>query len=94
MMVKSKTGVLETDPANVEYSGRLEPGKIFMLDLEQGRIIPDEEVKKELFEEYEGVIIALVCAILAVSLIFYIFIGENALVKPIVDTVMKGLVIN
>ena len=49
----SETGVLETKPANVEYSGRLEPGKIFMLDLEQGRIIPDEEVKKELFEEYD-----------------------------------------
>ena len=49
---------------------------------------------QELFEEYEGVIIALVCAILAVSLIFYIFIGENALVKQIVDTVMKGLGLN
>lgn len=49
---------------------------------------------QELFEEYEGVIIVLVCAILAVSLIFYIFIGENALVKWIVDTVMKGLGLN
>ena len=49
---------------------------------------------QELFEEYEGVIIALVCAILAVSIIFYIFIGENAIVKPIVDTVMKGLGLN
>ena len=49
---------------------------------------------QELFEEYEGVIIALVCAILAVSIIFYILIGENALVKPIVDTVMKGLGLN
>lgn len=49
---------------------------------------------QELFEEYEGVIIALVCAIFAVSLIFYIFIGENALVKPIVDIVMKGLGLN
>ena len=53
VILASETGVLETEPANVEYSGRLEPGKIFMLDLEQGRIIPDEEVKKELFEEYD-----------------------------------------
>ena len=53
VILASETGVLETKPANVEYSGRLEPGKIFMLDLEQGRIIPDEEVKKELFEEYD-----------------------------------------
>ena len=53
LILASETGVLETKPANVEYSGRLEPGKIFMLDFEQGRIIPDEEVKKELFEEYD-----------------------------------------
>ena len=49
---------------------------------------------QELFEEYEGVIIARVCAILSVSLMFYIFIGENALVTPIVDTVIKGLGLN
>ena len=53
VILASETGVLETKPANVGYSGRLEPGKIFMLDLEQGRIIPDKEVKKELFEEYD-----------------------------------------
>ena len=46
---------------------------------------------QELFEEYEGTIIALVCAIVAVSLVFTIFVGENALAKPVVDTVMKGL---
>ena len=42
VILASETGVLETEPSNVEYSGRLEPGKIFMLDLEQGRIIPDD----------------------------------------------------
>ena len=53
VILASETGVLETEPSNVEYSGRLEPGKIFMLDLEQGRIIPDDEIKKELFEAYD-----------------------------------------
>ena len=53
VILASETGVLETEPSNVEYSGRLEPGKIFMLDLEQGRIIPDDEIKKGLFESYD-----------------------------------------
>lgn len=41
----SESGVVEIDPANVEYRGRLQPGRIFVADLEQGRIISDEEVK-------------------------------------------------
>ena len=53
VILASETGVLETEPSNVEYSGRLEPGKIFMLDLEQGRIVPDDEIKKGLFESYD-----------------------------------------
>ena len=53
VILASETGVLETEPSNVEYSGRLEPGKIFKLDLEQVRIIPNDEIKKELFEAYD-----------------------------------------
>ncbi|MDP6537258.1 MAG: glutamate synthase central domain-containing protein, partial [Gammaproteobacteria bacterium] len=42
----SEVGVLHVDPANVKLKGRLQPGKMFLLDFEQGRLIPDEEVKQ------------------------------------------------
>ncbi len=45
LIMASESGVVEIDPANVEYRGRLQPGRIFVADLEQGRIISDEEVK-------------------------------------------------
>jgi glutamate synthase (NADPH/NADH) large chain len=41
----SEVGVLEVDPANVERKGRLQPGRIFLVDIEQGRIIEDDELK-------------------------------------------------
>ena len=34
-------------PENVQRLGRLQPGKLFLVDLEQGRIVEDEEVKRE-----------------------------------------------
>ena len=39
LIMASETGVLKTDPAKVVKRGRLQPGKIFVADLEQGRII-------------------------------------------------------
>ena len=36
-----------SSPANVKRLGRLAPGKLFLVDLEQGRIVEDEEVKRE-----------------------------------------------
>ncbi len=48
VVMASETGVLEIDPANVEYKGRLQPGRMFLVDCEQGRIVEDEEVKAEL----------------------------------------------
>jgi glutamate synthase (NADPH/NADH) large chain len=42
----SETGVLPIDPANVKEKGRLQPGKMFVVDMEQGRIISDEELKQ------------------------------------------------
>ena len=38
--------MLDEEPANVLRKGRLQPGKIFLVDLEQGRIVEDEEVKR------------------------------------------------
>ncbi len=48
VIMGSETGVLEVEPANVEYKGRLQPGRMFLVDMEQGRIIDDEEIKDEL----------------------------------------------
>jgi hypothetical protein len=46
VVLASETGVLSEPPANVLRKGRLQPGKIFLVDLEQGRIVDDEEVKR------------------------------------------------
>ena len=44
----SEVGVLPVDPSNVERKGRLQPGRVFLVDIEQGRIIDDEELKATL----------------------------------------------
>lgn len=48
VIMGSEVGVLQVDPANVKLKGRLQPGKMFLLDFEQGRLIPDEEVKQRI----------------------------------------------
>ncbi|MFO0939919.1 MAG: glutamate synthase large subunit [Pirellulales bacterium] len=47
VIMASEVGVLPVDPEIVASKGRLQPGKIFLVDFEQGRMIPDEEVKHE-----------------------------------------------
>ncbi len=42
----SETGVLDERPENVLRKGRLQPGKLFLVDLEEGRVVADEEVKR------------------------------------------------
>ncbi len=44
----SEVGVLPIDPASVIRKGRLQPGRVFLVDLAQGRIVDDDEVKSEL----------------------------------------------
>lgn len=46
VIMASETGVLPVDPATVKEKGRLQPGKMFVVDMEQGRIISDDELKK------------------------------------------------
>ena len=46
VVLGSESGVLPVDPANVERHGRLEPGKMFLVDLDQGRLIEDDEIKE------------------------------------------------
>jgi len=45
LIMASESGVVELEPENIKSRGRLQPGRIFVADLEQGRIISDEEVK-------------------------------------------------
>jgi len=48
VILSSEAGVLEIEPENISYKGKLQPGRMFILDLTQGRIIDDEEVKKKI----------------------------------------------
>ncbi|MFA6431531.1 MAG: glutamate synthase large subunit [Candidatus Margulisiibacteriota bacterium] len=51
VIMASEVGVLETDPASIISSGRLEPGKIFYVDTEKGEIISDQKIKEEIAEQ-------------------------------------------
>ncbi len=46
VIMASETGALPIDAKNVKRYGRLQPGKMFVVDMEQGRIISDEELKQ------------------------------------------------
>ena len=48
VVMSSETGVLDIKPENVVKHGRLEPGKMFLVDMNAGRIINDEEIKQEI----------------------------------------------
>ena len=47
VVLGSETGVIDEPPENVLRKGRLQPGKLFLVDLERGRIVEDAEVKRE-----------------------------------------------
>ena len=47
VVLASETGVMETEHEHVIEKGRLQPGKIFLIDTVEGRIIPDEEIKRQ-----------------------------------------------
>ena len=48
----SEVGVLDIDPATVVQKGRLEPGRMFLIDTALGRIVEDDEIKAELAAEH------------------------------------------
>ena len=48
VILASETGVLPIPPERVRAKGKLQPGRMFLVDLEQGRIVPDEEIKHRL----------------------------------------------
>ncbi len=52
VIMASEVGVLEVPPENVLVKERLHPGRIFLVDTAQGRIISDEEIKAQLAAEH------------------------------------------
>ena len=48
VIMASETGALPVDPKLIIEKGRLQPGKMFVVDIEEGRIISDDEVKKSI----------------------------------------------
>ncbi len=48
LVMASEAGALPVDQSKVILKGRLQPGKMFVADLKQGRIISDEELKKDI----------------------------------------------
>src|SRR5262249_9940786 len=52
VIMGSEGGVLDVAPENVLLKGRLQPGRMFLVDLEQGRIIADDELKHKIATEH------------------------------------------
>ena len=51
VIMASEVGVLDIPPDQVVHKGRLQPGRMFLVDIEQGRIIADEELKQQIATE-------------------------------------------
>ena len=52
VIMASEAGVLDIPPEDVLIKNRLQPGRIFLVDTSQGRIIDDEELKKAYTEKF------------------------------------------
>ncbi len=52
VVMASEAGVLNLDPSTVVRKMRLQPGRMFLVDTAQGRIVDDEEIKAELAAEH------------------------------------------
>lgn len=52
VVLSSEVGVLDIDQEKVVKKGRLQPGKMFLIDTAEGRIVEDEELKAQLAEEH------------------------------------------
>ncbi|MDX2196522.1 MAG: glutamate synthase large subunit [Cytophagales bacterium] len=48
VIMASEAGVIEVEPSKIVLKGRLQAGRMFIVDLEQGRIVSDDELKKEI----------------------------------------------
>lgn len=52
VIMSSETGVIEIEPKNIEHHGRLEPGKMFLVNMNEGRIVNDEEIKENIASKH------------------------------------------
>ncbi|HIL55299.1 MAG TPA: glutamate synthase large subunit, partial [Verrucomicrobia bacterium] len=48
VIMASEVGVVPVEEENIAYKGRLQPGKMFLIDINEGRIISDEEIKEKI----------------------------------------------
>ena len=48
VIMASEVGVVDVPPENVVRKGRLQPGRMFLVNFEEGRIVADEEVKEQI----------------------------------------------
>ncbi|NCR53235.1 MAG: glutamate synthase large subunit [Microcystis aeruginosa L211-07] len=46
VIMASEAGVLPVEPERVAFKGRLQPGRMFLVDMKEGRIVADEEIKE------------------------------------------------
>lgn len=51
VVMASEAGVLDIDPLNIEFSGRLKPGKVFFVNTQKGAIVDDEQIKETVSKE-------------------------------------------
>ena len=47
VIMGSEVGVVDVDPKDIVAKGRLQPGKMFLVDFEKGKMVPDDEIKSE-----------------------------------------------
>jgi glutamate synthase (NADPH/NADH) large chain len=52
VIMASEVGVLDIPPDRILIKGRLQPGRMFLVDTEQGRIVDDDELKQSIASEY------------------------------------------
>ncbi len=52
VIMSSETGVVDLQPEEIEFHGRLEPGKMFLVNMEEGRIVNDEEIKEDIAKQH------------------------------------------
>ncbi len=52
VVLASETGVIDIDPARIVKKGRLQPGRMFLVDTAKGRIVEDDEIKSTLATEH------------------------------------------
>ena len=51
VIMASETGVIDVPPQDIQIRGRLQPGRMFLLDLDEHRIVSDREIKSKIFRQ-------------------------------------------